>query len=77
LREVEQENNKLKNDLEKLKFVLDCENDAMNVNIKKWGVEKNTLSKEVKKLEHKIAKLLKYDDKHNAKLNKIKTMRDE
>jgi uncharacterized coiled-coil DUF342 family protein len=77
LREVEQENNKLKNDHKKLKFVLDCENDAMNVNIKKWGVEKNTLSKEVKKLEHKIAELLKYDDKHNAKLNKIKTMRDE
>jgi hypothetical protein len=77
LREVEQENNKLKNDLEHQEFILDCENDTMIVNIRKWGVEKNALKKEVKKLEHEIAELLKADDKHNAKLKTIKFMCDK
>jgi hypothetical protein len=35
LREVEQENNKLKNDLEQLEFILYCEKDAMIVNVRK------------------------------------------
>jgi hypothetical protein len=49
----------------------------MTVNVRKWGAEKNALNKEVKKLEHKIAKLLKADDKHNAKLKMIKCICDE
>jgi hypothetical protein len=74
--EVEQKNNKLKNHIEQLEFILDCEKDAMTVNVRKWGAEK-TLNKEVKKLEHKIAELLKADDKHNAKLKMIKSICDE
>jgi hypothetical protein len=75
--EVEQENNKLKNHIEQLKFILDCEKDAMTLNLSKWGAEKNALNKEVKKLEHKIAEVLKADDKHNAKLKTIKSICDE
>jgi hypothetical protein len=77
LREFEHENKKLKNDLEQLEFVLDYEKDAMMMNIRKWGAEKKALNKEVTKLEHKIAELLRADDKHNAKLKTIKSMRHE
>jgi hypothetical protein len=75
--EVEQENNKLKNHTEQLEFILDCEKDAITVNVRKWGAENNALNKEVKKLEHKIAELLKADDKHNAKLKTIKSICDK
>jgi uncharacterized coiled-coil DUF342 family protein len=77
LYKVEQENNKLKNDLEQLEFVLDFKMDSMTLNIRKWGAEKNALDKEVKKLEQQIVELLKDDDKHNAKLKTIKFMCDE
>jgi uncharacterized coiled-coil DUF342 family protein len=77
LYEVEQKNNKLKNDLEQLKFVLDFKMDSMTLNIRKWGAEKNALDKEVKKLEQHIVELPKDDDKHNAKLKTIKSMCDK
>jgi hypothetical protein len=77
LREVERENDKLKNHIEQLEFILDCEKDAMTLNVRKWGVENNALNKEVKKLEHKIVEVLKADDKHNAKLKTIKSICDE
>jgi hypothetical protein len=35
LREVEQDNNKLKNHIEQLEYFLDCEKDAMTVNVRK------------------------------------------
>jgi uncharacterized coiled-coil DUF342 family protein len=77
LREVEEENNKLKNQIKQLEFILDCEKDTMTLNVRKWGGEKNALNKEVKKLEHNIAKLLKPDDNHNAKIKTIKCICDE
>jgi uncharacterized coiled-coil DUF342 family protein len=77
LRDVEQENNKLKNHIEQLEFILVCEKDAMTLKLSKWGAEKNALNKEVKKLEHKIAEVLKADDKYNAKLKTIKSICDE
>jgi uncharacterized coiled-coil DUF342 family protein len=49
----------------------------MTLNIRKWGAKKNALNKEVKKLEHKIAEVLKANDKHNAKLKTIKSICDE
>jgi hypothetical protein len=75
--EVEYENNKMKNHIEQLEFILDREKDAMTVNVRKWATEKNALNKDVKKLEHKIDELLKADDKHNAKLKTIKSICDE
>jgi hypothetical protein len=45
LREVEEENNKLKNHIEQLEFILDCEKNAMTLNLGKWGAEKNALNK--------------------------------
>jgi hypothetical protein len=44
LREVEQEN-KLKNHIEQLEFILDCEKDAMTFNVRKLGAEKTALNK--------------------------------
>jgi hypothetical protein len=49
----------------------------MIVNIRKWGAGKNDINKEVNKLEHNIAELLKANDKHNAEPKTIKSMCDE
>jgi hypothetical protein len=49
----------------------------MMMNIRKCAAEKNALNKELKKLEHKIAKMLKVDDKHNTKQKMIKSMCDK
>jgi hypothetical protein len=49
----------------------------MTVNVRKWDMKKNAHNKKVKKLEHKIAEMLKADDKHNTKLKTIKSIYNE
>lgn len=75
--EVEQEKNKLTNELEQLKFVVECEKDDSMWKEAIWGEERDHLTKEKKKLECKIAELLEADDKNKAKLKSIKSMCDE
>lgn len=77
LREVEQEKNKLTNDLEQLKMDVECEKEDIIWKEIMWGEEMNDLREEKKKIEYKIADLLKAGDKNKDKLKRIKSICDE
>ena len=74
---VEQEKNKLTYELAQLNFLLECEKDDMIKKEIKWCGERDDLREQNKKLEYKIAELLKAGDKNNEKLKRIKFIYDE
>ena len=74
---MEQEKNKLTYELAQLKFVLECEKDDMIKKKIKWCGERYDLREHNKKLEYKIAELLKASDKNNEKFKRIKFIYDE
>lgn len=75
--EVEQEKDKLANELEQLKIAVEYEKDNSFWQEAIWSEERDHLTKEKEMLEYKIADLLKEGDKNKAKLKSIKSLCDE
>lgn len=75
--EVEQEKNKLANELEQMKLAVENEKDDSVWQEAIWCEERDHLTKEKKMLEYKIAELLEERDKNKVKLKSIKSLCDE
>ena len=75
--ELVQEETKLTSELEQLKFAVEREKGDIMWKEIEWAEKRDTLKEETKKLEFKIAELLKPDDKNKDKLERIKSICDE